>query len=227
MHGATMRFIKIDSTSPVIADVKDRIGTALAAGQGVVWLVSGGSAVQLEVAIMNQLAGRDLERLTIMQIDERYGVTGHADSNWQKLLDAGFVPGNARCMPMLTSKSFEETIESYATALAVAFQAADLRIGLLGMGADGHTAGILPGSSAAQETTASVAGYQGPDFLRITLTEPALIQLDAAIVYAVGAEKLPALERLRENVPISEQPAQILKHVRQVYIYNDQIEGAL
>ncbi len=156
-----------------------------------------------------------------MQVDERYGKPGHPDSNWQRLLEAGFAAHGAVCLPILTGASFDASVGDYAQALAAALDSSDLRIGMFGIGTDGHTAGMLPGSLAAQETTATGVGYQSPDFLRITMTAPAIAELDVAIVYAIGIEKHSALDNLQRDLPVSQQPAQALKNVATALVYND------
>jgi 6-phosphogluconolactonase/glucosamine-6-phosphate isomerase/deaminase len=116
-------------------------------------------------------------------------------------------------------------VSSYASTVQQVFSDNELCIGLFGIGPDGHTAGILPGSTASSETEKLVTGYTGPDYQRITLTVPAIAQLDVAIAYAAGAAKAPALQTLKtEDISVSDQPAQVLKQVPEFFIYSDQFE---
>ena len=55
------------------------------------------------------------------------------------------------------------------------------------------------------------------------MTPKALSQLDAAVVYAAGSAKKPALDSLKTGTDPSEQPAQYLKNINNVFIFNDQI----
>jgi 6-phosphogluconolactonase/glucosamine-6-phosphate isomerase/deaminase len=91
---------------------------------------------------------------------------------------------------------------------------------LFGIGSDGHTAGILPRSSAVDEMRLA-HGYDGGTFKRITMTRPAITQLDEAVIYTMGKDKWPVLDQLENDVAIDEQPAQILKQVPKVTIFND------
>lgn len=61
--------------------------------RNVTWFVSGGSNIALETETLNLLVAQQasLENLTILLIDERFGAVGHAESNWQLLLEAGFM----------------------------------------------------------------------------------------------------------------------------------------
>jgi 6-phosphogluconolactonase/glucosamine-6-phosphate isomerase/deaminase len=48
-------------------------------------------------------------------------------------------------------------------------------------------------------------------------------QLDEAVLYAVGEAKKPVLKKLNEAISLSEQPAQFLKTLPKLTVYNDQI----
>jgi len=75
------------------------------------------------------------------------------------------------------------------------------------------------------QSKALVAGYQAPDYMRITLTFLALQQIDVAYVFAYGREKRAVLDRLCDgDYRIEDQPAQILRDLSEVYIYNDLLE---
>jgi 6-phosphogluconolactonase len=66
---------------------------------------------------------------------------------------------------------------------------------LLGMGADGHTASIFPGSAAARVTDRLAVGVRvaRPGHDRVTLTLPVFIAAAAALFMVTGAEKASAL----------------------------------
>ena len=69
---------------------------------------------------------------------------------------------------------------------------------LLGMGADGHTASLFPGTTALDERTRSVAANHVPqlDTWRLTLTYPTLNAASEVIITAAGEEKADALEKV-------------------------------
>jgi 6-phosphogluconolactonase/glucosamine-6-phosphate isomerase/deaminase len=217
-----MQFVHTTGPDVVATSLASHIRRALQSGKRVLWLVSGGSAIPIAVAVARELASlQEAPNLTIMQIDERYGQPGHANANWQALQDAGFACGRATCVPILRNLSLPETTETYEAELAHALQQADFHIGLFGIGADGHTAGMLPHSVASRETKRLVASYQGPDFMRVTVTTPLIAQLDEAIAYAVGEAKAPALRKLLTQASIPEQPAQALKQAADTTVYTD------
>jgi len=120
---------------------------------------------------------------------------------------------------------FEATAAAYEEQVKKEFaQPGSLIIAQLGMGSDGHVAGILPHSPAAKPNEHVVVAYESDPYRRITLTFTALRQIDTAYLFAFGAEKLPAVTNLAmHELPLEEQPAQILRELSDVYVYNDQL----
>ncbi len=206
------------------APLYERLVTELKTGDKVLWLVPGGSNIPLAAAISKRLPDDLTKNMTIMLTDERYGAVWHEDSNTRQLDEAGFDAKKGTIIPVLTGDlSLQETAEHYADALADAFIQADVIIGQFGMGADGHIAGMLPGSPAVTSDELAV-GYETDTFVRVTMTAEAITHVDAAYVYAFGEAKRAALENLAsKEQELTEQPAQILKSLPEAYVYNDQI----
>jgi len=72
----------------------------------------------------------------------------------------------------------------------------------LGLGADGHTASLVPGDAVLSVTDADVAltgVYQGRR--RMTLTYPAINRARRILWVVAGSEKADALHRLLEGDP--------------------------
>jgi len=220
---AELKFVRTEQPETAAAYLAGWLSGALAAGRPVLWLLSGGSGIATEVAA-HKLVRPELRRhLVMVQVDERYGPIGHPDSNWQQLREAGLRLTDAEtALPILAGKDLDQTVQDYTVALGRQLEQADLTIGFFGVGADGHTAGILPHSSAL-ESQDLVAAYQGPDFERITITAHVIEQLDEAIVYATGEAKRSQLEALQRDRPTADQPAQLLKRAKAVTIFNDSI----
>lgn len=215
-----MKFKKVSDTHAIIDHITDTVTSHLSRGERVLWLIPGGSAIAIASEVGKRLVGLDMKGLYVTLTDERFGDVGHADSNWQQLSEAGFRLSGAKLSPVLHNLDIKQTTRLFAKELETQLANVDFSIGLFGMGADGHTAGILPNSTAVSSTQLA-AHYPASQYLRITMTPKAIAQLDEAVLYAAGQEKWDALERLQEKIALSLQPAQILKQVPMFTIYND------
>jgi 6-phosphogluconolactonase/glucosamine-6-phosphate isomerase/deaminase len=226
LYSITMHFILTSDWEEGIADLAQRLEKELSDGKRVLWLTSGGSNIDASVQVMDRLPSELSQNLSIMLGDERYGEVGHSDSNWSQLLQAGLNPGKAKVYPVLQADlSFDRTLERYNTLANQALAENDTIIGQLGIGTDGHIAGILPDSEAAHQDTELVAGYDGGQYKRLTLTFPALSKIDASYTFAYGESKRQALTDLQTGaLELAKQPAQILRELPEAYIYNDQLE---
>lgn len=197
---------------------------ALEAKQRVLWFVSGGSNIPISVQTMATIPPPLSQQLTIMLADERYGPVGHVDSNTQQLHDAGFVPKQATFLAVPNDDDFKNTVSTYQSLVAQQLAVSDLVVAQLGIGADGHIAGILPWSKAAADTSDLFIGYDTPGFNRMTLSFTALRQVQIAFAFVYGTGKRQALLQLRDKtLPLEIQPAQILKTIPKANIYNDQV----
>ena len=222
-----MQLIKQTIAENSLDDLGQRLIKELRQDKNVLWLVSGGSNIASAVTVMKSIPGNLQMQLTIMPVDERFGNVGHSDSNFQQLLDAGFDSGDAILLNILEpSLNLEQTDERFKSLAGQAFEEADVVIALLGIGADGHLAGILPNSLASQEPRKYVVSYESSPYTRITLAFPALRKIKAAYVYAYGESKTETLTKLiNETISPELQPAQILKELDEAYVYNDSIES--
>jgi len=85
---------------------------------------------------------------------------------------------------------------------------------LLGIGEDGHTASLFPGSPVLAERTARVVVVSGPKppNLRLTVTPPVIEAARELLVLASGAGKAAALALALEGpVDVSASPAQLAR----------------
>ncbi|PID30563.1 hypothetical protein CSA80_01150 [Candidatus Saccharibacteria bacterium] len=223
-----MRFSK-QAVAVAVEDITDCIASALNGEKTVLWLTSGGSCVDAQVRVMKRLresVSSRLVNLSILPVDERYGVCGHADSNSEQMRQAGFAPDAAVWHDVLAGNlPFAETIDAYTEQAQAAFAAAEVVVATLGMGADGHIAGLLPNSPAVREMASSVVGYAWNDHERMTLGAAVLRQIDHVFLLVYGDTKQTALTRLRANTESFEDlPAKILYDFDDVTIYNEYIQ---
>ena len=118
--------------------------------------------------------------------------------------------------PIHCNGSAQQAADAYAIELADFFKGADPRFDLvfLGLGDDGHTASLLPGSGAIAETSrwTAVAKRQEENFSRVTLTAPIINQAETVVFLVSGGSKAAMLKNLLQGhdaaVPY---PAQLIK----------------
>ncbi len=237
-----MHCIQTDSPAIVQDAIIKPVIDRLRKHRPVLLLVSGGSTAGIAIAAIRRVCDLSAARgsdprdlLSVSLIDERFGPVGHKHSNWQQLLDGGLPVESIRAMPLLLEsrdddEAFHSAVRRFDDFLSDAARRqarGELLItGLLGIGADGHTAGILPGSPACFEFGADAPlamGYRSDMHTRITIT-PAFFQyFDRAIAYAAGAEKRKALAGLLQARPVCEHPAQLLKRAHESLVFCDSI----
>jgi 6-phosphogluconolactonase len=85
---------------------------------------------------------------------------------------------------------------------------------ILGMGADGHTASLFPGSAALDEREELVLAVEGPKppHRRLTITPPVIERARQSLVIATGAEKAEMVGRaLAGPIRPKDVPAQLAR----------------
>ncbi|MCX5945317.1 MAG: 6-phosphogluconolactonase [Cyanobacteria bacterium] len=93
--------------------------------------------------------------------------------------------------PLASAEAFEQTLRQLCGG-----DPPVLDVILLGLGDDGHTASLFPGSAAAGVTDRAVTVGEGKGLERITLTAPVLSAARQVIILVSGAAKQEALKRL-------------------------------
>ena len=141
--------------------------------------------------------------------DERHVPPEHAESNFrmvkEALLNSGHVP-EANVHRVFTElENAGEAAAEYEAGMRRAF-IDDARLNgfprfdvvLLGMGPDGHTASLFPGSPALEEKTQWVAANWVEKFktTRITFTFPVLDAARVVLLLVGGADKAPMIKQV-------------------------------
>ena len=216
-----MNYIYVSSPEPVIEYLTNLLKEKLGSGAKVLWLLSGGSGANVCVEVSKRLFGTNLHNLSVTLSDERYGPVGHANENWQILLDAGLkLPGATMYRPLIGMDRASTTVQ-FSSWLKDELDNVDFTVGLIGIGSDGHTAGLKP-HTVIIDTTDFATDFTGDDFERITMTSTAIAELDEAVIQAMGADKAPTLQKLmNQDINPNEQPAQLLKTVPKVTLFTD------
>ena len=167
-------------------------------------------------------------RVHVFWGDERYVPHDHADSNFrmarETLLD--HVPCPARNVhPIAThfpnvelaAADYERVLREHFRSSGPAFD-----VNLLGMGVDGHTASVFPGSPAVTEEKRWVLGVESSarPARRITLTLPALTRAANIYVLVAGQSKANALRHvLAEGSDPAVYPAAGLRRTKGTLIW--------
>jgi 6-phosphogluconolactonase len=206
-----------------VLDQRDRCRIAL----------SGGSTPAKAYALLGQ-EHLPWERVDVVLGDERWVAADDESSNARMLRNTLFDGGPG------ASASFHAvpTVElSDADASAAAFADLVSRICpgeppvfdlmLLGLGDDGHTASLFPGTEAPGVTDRWATVGRGKGLDRITLTAPVLSAARQVIFLVGGSAKQEALRRLIDPLESAERtPARLVQPAIDVLILADQDASA-
>ena len=172
--------------------------------------LSGGSTPKALYGLLAQPPLRDRmpwERVHLFWGDERFVPRDHPDSNFRMVYEAMIAhvpipPGNVHGMP--TGGTPAEGAVQYERTLQAFYGSATLDPGrplfditLLGLGEDGHTASLFPGTAALEERAAWVVDVVGakPE-PRLTMTYPVLESSRTVAFLLAGAAKHAMLGKL-------------------------------
>ena len=182
--------------------------------------LSGGNTPKLfHKAIVDKLASRiPWDRVHVYWGDERCVPPDHVDSNYRMAMETllSHVPvpvENIHRVPVEEN----DPASAYQSTLTKEMGAAPRFDWIfLGLGPDGHTASLFPGTPAVSETTKLVTdGYMAAkDSRRITFTLP-LLNAAAKVAFAVsGADKAEMVASILENPPTASHPASLVSPLK-------------
>ena len=203
----------------LVLDQRDRCSLAL----------SGGSTPARAYSLLGQ-ERLPWDRVDVLLGDERWVAADDSSSNArmlrETLMAAG--PGSAAVFHPIPTV---ELADAQASALALeqllprvcrgAPPVFDLM--LLGLGDDGHTASLFPGTDATRATDCWATVGCGKGLDRITLTAPVLSAAREVMFLVSGSGKRQALQRLLDPTESSVRtPAKLVSPAKQVLILADQ-----
>ncbi len=160
-------------------------------------MLSGGHAPRPAYAQLGAQTLRPPPALHILYSDERYVPATSDASNYhasQPLLTALALPQD-RVLRVRTDLSLEDAAADYERRLARLFESsARISLGLLGMGADGHTASLFTHTDLERAHERLAIAVQRPDGMSaVSATPQALGHVDRILMVVVGMEKRAAL----------------------------------
>jgi 6-phosphogluconolactonase len=197
MKTARGELVVLDDAAACARDTADRFvraaESAIAARGKFVVAFAGGSTPKAAYQLLRSRT-LDWKRVEVWFGDERCVPPDHKDSNYKMAREALLAEVPATVHRIEGELPPEEAARKYDDALASpSFDRFDLV--LLGMGPDGHTASLFPGTTALAETNRrAVAVHVAKlDSWRVTLTAPLLSAGREILIACPGADKAEAL----------------------------------
>ena len=204
-----------DLASELATRTADALRRVLATRARASLCLTGGST---PVPAYRQLAEMDdiaWDSVHVFWGDERAVGPDHEDSNYrmacETLLDAAHVPDSNRHRiegergAAEAARRYEQTLYEFFGDDRVHFDVLHL-----GMGGDGHTASLFPGSPALDETdrwvVATLSPPTSPVLHRVTLTFPALSQSSLTLIAAQGKSKRDAFSEVLAAYDANQEP---------------------
>jgi 6-phosphogluconolactonase len=193
------------SRSALDAALEQRLARAIAAPGPSAIMLSGGNT---PLPAYRALSARPLphdERLRILLSDDRYVPADSEKSNYHQsrpLLDALALPAHA-VLRVRTQLPLEEAAADYERQLAALTAAGvPVRLGLLGLGADGHTASLFSTADIERARGRLAIAVQRPDGMSgVTVTPQFLAQVAELLFVVAGGGKSAALSALAAQDP--------------------------
>jgi 6-phosphogluconolactonase len=188
----------------VVADVADAFAQLVCDRAPRSIALSGGETAEECYA---RLATRrfDWSEVDVYFGDDRIVAVGHEDSNEGMARRILFADAKPRAIHSMVGAG----ADAYDTLIRAA---SPIDIVHLGLGPDGHTASLFPGSAACDEQERFVVENEDAEHPhpRLTFTFPAIARCRLAVVTVAGASKHDAIMRLRsgEDLPAARIRAQ-------------------
>lgn len=140
----------------------------------------------------------------VCMVDERFGMPLHQNSNELILKSSGLTgyleKQEIEFYRILKGKNLEETARNYNQIIEDLFKKFAKRVGVMGVGANLHTAGLFPNSEAAHSPYYVV--YEVVDSVfpqRISLSLKALGEFQNFVILVFGQGKKEALKKLLDE----------------------------
>ncbi|HVT45492.1 MAG TPA: 6-phosphogluconolactonase [Thermoanaerobaculia bacterium] len=169
--------------------------------------LSGGSTPRLLYSRLGAEPAR--QRLATREIiwiaqDERFVPPDHPESNAGMIRESLFARGMAeshRFLRFPTEIGDPERVAERFEEQWRALDPGDIEIGLFGVGEDGHTASLFPGTPILEidDRIAAAVYVERLDTWRLSLTLPVLRGAKQKVILAAGEGKKAIIERVREG----------------------------
>ena len=220
-----------EDTSRMMADTLVRLSNQAAGAAGFVTLALSGGATPRRLYTLLATAYRSRfpwDRTFIFQVDERWVPWDSPDRNARLIRETLIRPlklPSERVMlfppaasPEASAREYESTLRAFAAGHGLGDKGAFLDIAVLGVGRDGHTASLFPGTPALAAESAWTAVVHAPAGvtppIRLTLTLPVLNRTRQVLILAMGARKHAVVRRVLHGDSKLEDPPLPVQRVR-------------
>ena len=189
-------------------------------GQDTLLAISGGSSNDYKKMIVDHA---DIKPAEVCMADERYGLPFHKNSNELLVKNFGMIDYLAskkvKFHKILDGSSIEQTERNYDQTVRTLLAKYKEKVGIMGVGANVHTAGIFPHSKALRTPAYVVSEMVDDEYpQRVTMTLKALGEFTSFIIMMFGQEKREALSIMlnpNEN-DIQKYPAVFFRKCRAI-----------
>jgi 6-phosphogluconolactonase len=184
-------------------------------------VLSGGATARASYEVLATTHGIDWPAVDVYVGDERIVPPDDEDANQRLIREALLdrVGPVGSFSPMPTERPIDECVATYQRTMAALLAGPGIDLIHLGMGPDGHTASLFPGSDLETGPDVLVAATTDPNgrnpHPRLTLTLPVINAARAAVFTVSGASKADAMAALLRGDDI---PAARVKAARTVWL---------
>jgi len=211
-----MNMVEFENTSALDIELAEKVAALLAAdiqARGKASLVVSGGRTPMGFFHLLSQQLLDWSSVTVTLADERWVDADHQDSN-EKLVRENLLINEAHQAQFISLKSAaENAVDAESECEQALASAGQFTVVILGMGDDGHTASLFPGTEAlalgldmnSGRTAIAVTPTAAPH-QRMSMTLPRLLNAGQVIIHISGSSKQDVLLAAQNGDTAAELP---------------------
>ena len=211
-----MNMVEFENTSALDIELAEKVAALLAAdiqARGKASLVVSGGRTPMGFFHLLSQQLLDWSSVTVTLADERWVDADHQDSN-EKLVRENLLINEAHQAQFISLKSaVENAVDAESECEQALASAGQFTVVILGMGDDGHTASLFPGTEAlalgldmnSGRTAIAVTPTAAPH-QRMSMTLPRLLNAGQVIIHISGSSKQDVLLAAQNGDNAAELP---------------------
>ena len=169
------------------------------------------------------------DNLAVSQVDERFQLEISENINAKNIEETGLIEKlSLKKIPFYQipqSGTLRETAFNFDKLLKKLFGIYNYKIAVLGIGKDGHTAGLLRGYKSEWNKDRFAVGFEnrGAFKERITITPKVFAMLDYGLVCVSGIEKREMVERIlnKASDDVNNLPGLLIHKIKEADLVRD------